>query len=420
LVCDDVENCGTESSYEASMVCGGELCPNAVEVWEMGLMSMHKGMAIRFSGDAEVDFVRGMIPHHLGAVDMCSILVETLMCNDFRDVGGIDGMVHFCNHVRKEQEREVFVMESWLESAGFGRREDCPEEENSSFSMSDGGCGDTASPSSVAFIEANHAMHAGMGIRVSCDHSVDFVRAMIPHHAGAVRMCEILQEHSDASSLDSTLRALCQNITKTQRAEIAYLSEWLDVRGHSTIAPCMDRCCPGDQPLAPAPSLPCEDTLSISSFCHQFGGDSFCSCGIMTDTHACGSEVRIDGFGMLVVDAECKRHCGLCPLDRAPLFYTECPESESGASHDHRDLEDSVPCQSEKTYPNYCTESEANHASPTETSHQHAGVLWMPEDVEQYHGNYNGDAPECTCCAMALTKGHGNLNPHPPHPHPPT
>jgi uncharacterized protein (DUF305 family) len=201
LVCDDVENCGTEL-YEASMVCGGELCPNAVELWETGLMSMHKGMAIHFSGDVELDFVRGMIPHHLGAVDMCSILVESLMCNDFGDVGGIDGMVHFCNHVRKEQAREVSFMESWLESAGFGQREDCPEGENA-FSMSDGGCGDTSSPSSVAFIEANHAMHAGMGIRISCDHSVDFVRSMIPHHAGAVRMCEILQEYSDESSLDS-------------------------------------------------------------------------------------------------------------------------------------------------------------------------------------------------------------------------
>ncbi len=44
--------------------------------------------------------------------------------------------------------------------------------------------GDTSSPSSVAFIEANHAIYAGMGIRISCDHSVDFVRSMIPHHAG--------------------------------------------------------------------------------------------------------------------------------------------------------------------------------------------------------------------------------------------
>ena len=41
-------------------------------------MRMHHGMAIRFSGDVATDFVRGMIPHHQGALDMCEVLVEKL------------------------------------------------------------------------------------------------------------------------------------------------------------------------------------------------------------------------------------------------------------------------------------------------------------------------------------------------------
>ena len=37
---------------------------------------MHREMDIRYSGDADIDFVRGMIPHHQGAIDMARIVLE--------------------------------------------------------------------------------------------------------------------------------------------------------------------------------------------------------------------------------------------------------------------------------------------------------------------------------------------------------
>ncbi|WP_082928876.1 CopM family metallochaperone [Rhizobium bangladeshense] len=37
---------------------------------------MHKDMMIEYSGDADVDFVRGMIPHHQGAIDMAKIELQ--------------------------------------------------------------------------------------------------------------------------------------------------------------------------------------------------------------------------------------------------------------------------------------------------------------------------------------------------------
>lgn len=37
---------------------------------------MHRDMNINFSGDADIDFLRGMIPHHQGAIDMAEVVLE--------------------------------------------------------------------------------------------------------------------------------------------------------------------------------------------------------------------------------------------------------------------------------------------------------------------------------------------------------
>jgi uncharacterized protein (DUF305 family) len=37
---------------------------------------MHADMNVPFTGDADVDFIAGMIPHHQGAVEMAQIVLE--------------------------------------------------------------------------------------------------------------------------------------------------------------------------------------------------------------------------------------------------------------------------------------------------------------------------------------------------------
>jgi len=68
---------------------------------------MHAGMAISFSGDADVDFVKGMIPHHQGAVDMARIVLEHGKDPELRKLA---------EAIIKAQNDEIAFMTRWLAS----------------------------------------------------------------------------------------------------------------------------------------------------------------------------------------------------------------------------------------------------------------------------------------------------------------
>ena len=69
-------------------------------------LKMHEGMNITFTGNADADFVKGMIPHHQGAVDMAKVVLA---------FGSDPEIRKLAEAVIRAQETEIAMMRAWLE-----------------------------------------------------------------------------------------------------------------------------------------------------------------------------------------------------------------------------------------------------------------------------------------------------------------
>ena len=66
---------------------------------------MHEGMNITFSGNADADFVNGMVPHHQGAVDMAKVVLAFGKDPEIRKLA---------EAIVQAQESEIAMMRAWL------------------------------------------------------------------------------------------------------------------------------------------------------------------------------------------------------------------------------------------------------------------------------------------------------------------
>jgi hypothetical protein len=78
---------------------------DATAAFQAANQKMHTDMAITFTGDADVDFVTGMIPHHQGAIDMAKVVIQHGHDAQIKKLG---------EDIIAAQESEIAFMKDWL------------------------------------------------------------------------------------------------------------------------------------------------------------------------------------------------------------------------------------------------------------------------------------------------------------------
>ena len=173
-------------------------------------MAAMSGMhTLKLTGDPDLDFVAGMLPHHEGAIVMSESILPTLT----------DPAVHqLAVNIIKSQKEEVIYMKKWLAS-----HKELPKDQR-----------DIAN-SQEMMTKSMKIMHNMMEVKLTGNPNVDFVAGMIPHHEAAVEMAEVIMPYLK----DQSTKTFATNIVKAQLKEITFMKTWL--KAH---APAMQKVTP--------------------------------------------------------------------------------------------------------------------------------------------------------------------------------
>ena len=91
---------GAPGMSDATSVASGSSAAYAA-----AMTKMHGDMSMAYTGDADVDYAKGMIPHHEGAIAMSNVVLQ---------YGKSPEMKKFAEDVIKAQTAEIATLREWL------------------------------------------------------------------------------------------------------------------------------------------------------------------------------------------------------------------------------------------------------------------------------------------------------------------
>ena len=94
---------------QGGMMQGGMSEAMAGYMAAMSKMDMPMMQGIQASGDPDIAFVNGMIPHHQGAIDMAKVVLQ---------YGKDEQVKTWANQIIAAQEKEIAEMQAWLKARG--------------------------------------------------------------------------------------------------------------------------------------------------------------------------------------------------------------------------------------------------------------------------------------------------------------
>lgn len=160
--------------------------------------------------DADVEFAKGMIPHHAQAIEMAEMALEQAESPDVKALAG---------EIQAAQQPEIDMLTEWLESWG----EEVPSMSGGMDDGDMGGGGGMMAEEDMASLESASG----------AEFDQMFLEMMIEHHKGAIEMAEA--ELEDGEFADA--QAMARDIIDAQQSEIEEMEGLLEGSSTSTTAP---------------------------------------------------------------------------------------------------------------------------------------------------------------------------------------